>query len=663
MWSCGDTPAELVEEESEKQAVISPAWSVWVGKADYDYTFERVACSALDERRQNHPDAGLAPELSWTLQAAVDCSNSDAVALTTTITGSFSYEFALVWSAEGYDIFVVPGSFSQSNDAACAIESPSSIVSCTGSEMARSFVDSVAETDGVVRGRLGSAVYAVADWRDSKSYSIVNTPSGAAWGGATFTTQESSASTGDLPAWEVSVAELFNNDGISQVATASSGDTTSSTSSDGSARGTLTHTASVALNPIRITSPAGDPSESIGQPYVNEFAYELGVLEVPLEAKIWGSHALQKAPAWLESRLSWTFDPVGDSHDSNPSVPSEQVQTRWCPWGTTGPCPGGAGSAGSVTRVGSAYRVRLELERLPRRYDDFGPKTFALSFTPEPFEAPYQAGEAVAELFFDPFAYDHPATGSIAMTQEELWVPLDGRDPTQGVDEYLYATEGPEPNWAYYYTQIIMDLFEPEFDIRYVSELRAGDRPFNAVAPKMHDWAHYQGSPDTVWLGRGGIGNQTNTFGDDTFGINAFANLLAHEGLHVEDFYLMSDPANCGNYVINSLEPDELHSGWAFSSRGYVIQENHQAFNRYVEEGGKGFNASQDTLLDADGDGVCDTFDTVGPNESELEIRADGAMRVERCRPQSWNTSTCDLARLDWGADGFNFGERGRYGF
>lgn len=666
--SCGDDRTRLTAAEPQTEPVVSPAWSVWMGKADYTYTLERVACWSLEERQQNNPDAGPAPDLSWTLATAVDCSSAQAVELTTTIPGSLSFEFALVWSADGYNLFVVPDSFSDAiASPTCAVESPSQVVSCTGSNLDRVPNEAVVEVDGEIRGSTVSSSHVAVEWRDSKSFQVVSTPSGAAWDGPAFTTRESFTSAGALPPWVVSISELFDADGRPKVVSTQGGNTTTQTASDGSAIDTLTHTVSVSLHPIRIMSPSGDPSATQGIPGVNEFVYEAGVLEVPLRAEIIGDHGLQQeTKEWLEPRLSWTFEPVGDSHDLTPNVPDEQVQTRWCVTGASDQCYGGVRSAGSVTLGASSYKVVLRLEGLPRRYNHFGAKTFTLSFDPFPDNsqaAPYQVGEAVAEIFYYPTDRDHPVADSIAMTQEDLRVPLEGRDPETGLPIFLYETSGVEPNWAYYYTQLLQDYYEHELEVRYLREMRDGPFTALAAAPKMAEWVYFGGNPDTVWITESAYGTYFNASREATFGINAFANLLAHEEQHVDDVYVMSDPDNCGPYQINSLEPEGVQSGWSFSARGTVISSLHWAFNRYEEKGFPGlYNPGLDVLLDDDGDGVCNNGDELPPGQSELEVRAESASVVKPCIADLWNEAVCDLARLDWAAGSFNYDARGEFG-
>ncbi|MEM6275205.1 MAG: hypothetical protein AAF735_08200 [Myxococcota bacterium] len=377
-------------------------------------------------------------------------------------------------------------------------------------------------------------------------------------------------------------------------------------------------------------SPSGDPSATQGIPGVNEFVYEAGILEVPLRAEVIGGQGLSQATKeWLEPRLSWTFEPVGDSHDLTPSVPDEQVKTRWCVTGASDQCYGGVRSTGSVTLGASSYKVVLRLEGLPRRYNHFGAKTFTLSFDPFPDDAqvaPYQVGEAVAEIFYYPTDRDHPTSDSIAMTQEDLRVPLEGRDPDTGLPIFLYESSGVEPNWAYDYTQLLQDYYEHELEVRYLREMTDGEYVALAAAPKMSEWVYFGGNPDTVWITDSAFQKYDNAFDDETFGINAFANLLAHEEQHVDDVYVMSDPANCGPYQINSLEPEGVQSGWSFSARGTVISSLHWAFNRYEEKGFPGlYNAGVDVLLDDDGDGVCNNGDQLPAGQSELEVRADSA--------------------------------------
>lgn len=404
-------------------------------------------------------------------------------------------------------------------------------------------------------------------------------------------------------------------------------------------------------------------------PGTNEFVFELGLLEIPLRAEVIGEHGLRSETLdWLEPRLSWSFDPVGDSHDSSPSVPSEQVQTQWCAPNTSGPCEGGVGSVGSVTRSASTYGVQLKLVGLPRRYDDFGPKGFELGFDPfldDPSFVPYPVGEAVAEVFFDPSGVDHPVSDSITMTQDELRVPPGGRPVGEGFPVLVYETSGAlEPNWAYYYSQIAQDLAEETLVLRYVSDAEETPVPFTAATPKMSDWLYFQGNPSTVWMARGMFGLVVNSLGEETLGINAFANIIAHESRHIDDVYLMSDPANCGPYWARSLEPEGLQSGWGVSANAFVVSKDDWAFNRYEERVIEGvFNEGLDVLLDDDGDGMCNNGDELPKEFNELEIRADDSMLFPACTEDLWEEPECDLARLDWGADGFNYAGRGIFGF
>ncbi len=305
--------------------------------------------------------------------------------------------------------------------------------------------------------------------------------------------------------------------------------------------------------------------------------------------------------------------------------------------------------------------MQLKLVGLPRRYDDFGPKGFELGFAPfldDPSFVPYPVGEAVAEVFFDPSGVDHPVSDSITMTQDELRVPPGGRPVGEGFPVLVYETSGAlEPNWAYYYSQIAQDLAEETLVLRYVSDAEETPVPFTAATPKMSDWLYFQGNPSTVWMARGMFGLVVNSLGEETLGINAFANIIAHESRHIDDVYLMSDPANCGPYWARSLEPEGLLSGWGVSANAVVVSKDDWAFNRYEERVIEGvFNEGLDVLLDDDGDGMCNNGDELPKEFNELEIRADDSLLFPACTKDLWEEPECDLARLD--REVFNDDER-----
>lgn len=361
---------------------------------------------------------------------------------------------------------------------------------------------------------------------------------------------------------------------------------------------------------VVIEHPSGDPVNAPSA--TNEFTYSTanpGVLTIECRARVEPDDAEARAEA--QNLARWSIEAIGDS------------QLTWAP-----------ADPGDATQ-GSGLTATATFRRLPRRHDDFGPKTVSLAVCGS------RPVTTTIEVFWPKNATNHPPDG-------------------------LAHPGGTSPNWFFYWRQVI-----GEGHMQHVRYGGAGPAGRFGNTPAMTSW-HYTNPLNKRRIVIHDIASRRDgaiagLHGPLT-GIDLFRNTFLHERQHVRQI-------NRADAVVGIHPGTCWQNGWSWN----VPNHNHWqlgmgrvagAATGICPSGGPGTMgaAHGDTLIEAPNPAIValPTSDwptawgaipaPAGPGGTYI-----GGDHIEQQAFQQETGREHALARWDWGDPGKNHRTRRRW--
>ncbi len=342
---------------------------------------------------------------------------------------------------------------------------------------------------------------------------------------------------------------------------------------------------------ITMQNPTGDPTKAPNARLnANEFVFsqnpttnftEPGICLIPCVAAI--SPDIEFTRNWAKTNISWQVDNVGDSVktwvDSNGAADDNLGLTANCKF-TNLP---------THSKVGTI--------------NSFGPKTVTMT-------TPAGSVTTTIEVFFPPYGRNHPGSAQIPANAPENIRSL---------------------NWFYYWKDALFPTTNAYFNNRAIDE--AGE------VPAMLQWSAVDNVGDPidydkteVWINNRAALTITRADGSNAqaTGIDAFANVMSHELIHVGQI------AAADALVRTGVTPWER--GWSWNVPYTDPRYNHYTLNAYFD-------------LDTDRDDMPNIMDNTNgnapnvPNVAAVELPARAAETIANDHHKS----------VDWSSRGKNY--------
>lgn len=351
---------------------------------------------------------------------------------------------------------------------------------------------------------------------------------------------------------------------------------------------------------ITMQNPTGDPTKAPDALLnINEFVFsqnpttnftEPGVCLVPCIAAI--SPDTEFTRNWAKTNISWQVDNVGDSVktwvDSNGAADDNLGLTANC-----------------------------KFTNLPTHNNSFGPKTVTMT-------TPAGSVTTTIEVFFPPYGRNHPGSAQIPAS-----------DPS-AVRSF---------NWFYYWKDALFPTSNAYFNDW------AGDEA--GEVPAMSKWSEVDnaGNPidydkTEVWINNKAALTIYRRDGSKAkaTGIDAFANVMSHELIHVGQI------AAADALVDTGVTPWERGWSWGIPKPDPRSPEADPRYNHY-------------TLaflnLDTDGDDMPDSMDNTNGNAPNVTNNAAGDLAVELPARAAETIENDHYKSVDWSSGGKNYQSTG----